>query len=469
MADLSPKLRGLALALGILTLELWRPSSSLLMFIPVFFISYISFHYRVMAFWFLSVYTVGVLVLHFFLGAAQEVWVWPEMLSLWLLYAVPYSTKDRYHKMEREFVSQNEAKRAEFADFKAVVEKLKKENGRIDKQLREIGHLYDVIKDLGSTLNAQEMLDLIKEFTERTFDLPHFVIAVVSPDHKKYNVRVTSGCDELFLRKAEIDVDTRQLLAVLARERKPVLVSSLGQDTRLEKLRSLSIQSFLFIPFIIQDKVIGFLCSYSPQPNFMDEEKFSNFQVFFNQIAIGLQKSLLYERVQKLSITDGLTKLYSHRYFKQRLEEELVLAGRYDSPLSLLILDIDHFKRYNDTYGHVAGDHVLMQVANILKEQADVTHLVARYGGEEMVVIAPETTKEKALELAERIRVKIKAFVFAVGAETTGVTVSVGVATFPKDAETSTDLIGNADQALYAAKNKGRDQVIAYPIEAKKG
>lgn len=468
MADLSSKLRGLALALGILTLELWRPSNGLLMFIPVFFITYISFHYRTMSLWFLSVYTVGVLILHFFLDAAQQVWIWPEMLSLWLLYAVPYFLQERFRKMEREFVTRNGTKRAEYADFKAVVEKLKKENGRIDKQLREIGHLYDVIKDLGSTLNAQEMLDLIKEFTERTFDLPHFVIAVLSPDGKKYNVRVTSGCDELFLRRAEIDGDNRHLLSVLARERKPVLVSPLSQDPRLEKLRTLSIQSFLFIPFIIQDKVIGFLCSYSPEPKFLDEEKFSNFQVFFNQIAIGLQKSLLYERVQKLSITDGLTKLYSHRYFKQRLEEELVLAGRYDAPLSLLILDIDHFKRYNDNYGHVAGDHVLMQVAGILKEQADVTHLVARYGGEEMVIIAPETPKEKAMELAERIRVKIKGFVFAVGAETTGVTVSIGVATFPKDAETSTDLIGHADQALYAAKNQGRDRVIAYPVGAKK-
>jgi len=140
------------------------------------------------------------------------------------------------------------------------------------------------------------------------------------------------------------------------------------------------------------------------------------------------------------------------------------LAGRYSSPLSLLILDIDHFKRYNDTYGHVAGDHVLMEVASILKEQAEVTHLVARYGGEEMVLIAPETTKDKAVELAERIRMKIANRVFALGHETTNVTVSIGVATYPMDAESSTELISKADQALYAGKNRGRNRVVAYPV-----
>jgi diguanylate cyclase (GGDEF)-like protein len=181
-------------------------------------------------------------------------------------------------------------------------------------------------------------------------------------------------------------------------------------------------------------------------------------------MAIGLQKSLLYEKVQKLSITDGLTKLYSHRYFKQRLEEEVVLAGRYSSPLSLLILDIDHFKRYNDTYGHVAGDHVLTQVAGILKSQAEGTHLAARYGGEEMVLIAPETAKQKAVELAERIRLKIAESVFEVGQETTGVTVSIGVATFPEDAANGTELIGRADQALYAGKGGGRNKVVSYPF-----
>src|SRR5581483_5126077 len=114
--------------------------------------------------------------------------------------------------------------------------------------------------------------------------------------------------------------------------------------------------------------------------------------------------------------------------------------------------------------GHVAGDHVLMEVARILKDQSEVAHLAARYGGEEMVLVAPETTKEQAMELAEKIRKAVENFSFAVGKETTRVTVSIGVATFPQDAHSNLDLIGKADKALYAAKNRGRNRIVAYPL-----
>jgi diguanylate cyclase (GGDEF)-like protein len=130
--------------------------------------------------------------------------------------------------------------------------------------------------------------------------------------------------------------------------------------------------------------------------------------------------------------------------------------------LSLLILDIDHFKKYNDNYGHVAGDHVLMEMAKILHEQSEVTHLAARYGGEEMVLVAAETSKDQAMELAEKLRRAVENHPFAVGKETTQVTVSVGVATFPKDASTMLDLIAKADQALYLAKAQGRNRVVPF-------
>jgi diguanylate cyclase (GGDEF)-like protein len=458
------EVKGVLLALLLLCLERFSQNNVFFMFIPIFLMTYISFKYRVTALWFLSFYTPGMILLHFVVEPGIPSWMWSEFLILWFLFFVPFFLGARQERVKNSFDLLNGAKKREFEEFKIVAETLKRENNHIDKQLKEIGRLYDVIKDLGSTLNAQEMLDLIKEFTDRMFDLPHFVIAVLSPDNKKYEIRVTSGCDETFLNKTEIAIDSNQLLSVLAREKKPVLVSPVETDSRFDKIRHLLIESLLFIPFVIQDRVIGFLCSYSSRKDFLDQEKFSNYKVFYNQMAIGLQKSLLYEKVQKLSITDGLTKLYSHRYFKQRLEEEVVLAGRYSSPLSLLILDIDHFKRYNDTYGHVAGDHVLTQVAGILKSQAEGTHLVARYGGEEMVLIAPETAKQKAVELAERIRLKIGDSVFQVGQETTGVTVSIGVATFPEDAANGTELIGRADQALYAGKGGGRNKVVSYPF-----
>ncbi len=452
------------MALALLALALLPDPGVFFIWLPIFFTAYLGFSLPSAGAWFLLVYFTGLAVGRFAFGHYAQSWVAPEMLTLAALYWAPSFIRKRQARIRGKYISQYEAKKGEYESFREVADRLKKENTQNEKQLRHIEHLYDVIKEAGSTMNVQEMIELTKEFTERMFDLPHFIIAVLSNDAKKYEVRITSGCDELLFRSFDLDLESGGLAAILSREKKPLWVSPVDANGTFSKLRNLAIRSFIFLPFLVQDRVIGFLCSYSSQEDFIDQEKFSNFQVFCNQISIGLQKALLYEKVQKLSITDGLTKLYSHRYFKQRLEEELILANRYSSQLSLLILDIDHFKHYNDNYGHVAGDHVLMEVARILKEQSDMTHLVARYGGEEMVVVAPETTKEQAMELAEKIRKTIESFSFAVGKETTKVTVSIGLATFPQDSQTNLDLIGKADKALYAAKARGRNRIVAYPL-----
>lgn len=455
---------GALLALGTLGLASVPHIGLFFVTAPIFFISFLGFSFPPTAQWFLGIYCPGLIFGKLFFHHFQDSWIAPEILAMSVVFFVPTYLLQKRSETKNIFSSEYNRKKKEFEDFQTLAEKLKKDNSHIEKQLRQIEHLYDVIKEAGSTLNVQEMIELAKDFTDRMFELPHFILAVLSNDGKKYEIRITSGCDESFFRAFEIDLESNGLAVVLSREKKPLWIPNVEKELRFLKLKNLGIQSFVFLPFLVQDRVIGFLCAYSPTEGFLDQEKFGNFQVFCNQISIGLQKSLLYEKVQKLSITDGLTKLYSHRYFKQRLEEELILANRYSSKLSLLILDIDHFKHYNDTYGHVAGDYVLMEVAKILKDQSDVTHLAARYGGEEMVLIAPETTKEQAIELAEKIRWAVETNAFTVGRETTKVTVSIGVATFPQDAQTNLDLIAKADKALYAAKARGRNRIVAYPI-----
>jgi diguanylate cyclase (GGDEF)-like protein len=464
MADLSQKIMGVFFALLMLGLGLLPGPGPFFVCLPIFFMGFLRFSYPVSSLWFLEGYAFGLVLGRLVFHHYQQNWIFPEILALGILFWAPALIKKKSRKTLEKFKNQYDSKKNEYEDFKRVAENIKKENVQIEKQLRQIEHLYDVIKDAGSTINVQEMIELTKEFTERMFDLPHFIIAVLSNDGRKYEIRIASGCDDSLFRSFEMDLESNGLAALLVRERKPVWVPSVGEHDHFSKLKNLAVHSFVFLPFLIQDRVIGFLCSFSSRENFINQEKFSNFQVFCNQISIGLQKSLLYEKVQKLSITDGLTKLYSHRYFKQRLEEELILANRYSSQLSLLILDIDHFKHYNDTYGHVAGDHVLMEVAKILKDQAGMNHLAARYGGEEMVLIAPETTKEQAMEFAEKIRKAIESNSFTVGKETTKVTVSIGVATFPQDALTNLDLISKSDKALYAAKGRGRNRIVAYPF-----
>jgi diguanylate cyclase (GGDEF)-like protein len=171
-------------------------------------------------------------------------------------------------------------------------------------------------------------------------------------------------------------------------------------------------------------------------------------------------KSRDFEYQYKLATIDGLTELYNHRYFQDTLRNQIEIAKRYNQTFSLIIIDIDFFKKFNDTYGHQAGDAVLRQVAQTLKKNSRSTDYVCRYGGEEMSIILPNTNAQDALFNANRIRQAIESKTFHLNATTTGnVTISVGVATFPDNAGTPQDLIEHADKGLYYAKEHGRNQV----------
>jgi diguanylate cyclase (GGDEF)-like protein len=166
---------------------------------------------------------------------------------------------------------------------------------------------------------------------------------------------------------------------------------------------------------------------------------------------------------------DGLTGLFNHRYFQESLSGELLRAQRFDYNISLLMIDVDHFKGYNDRYGHPKGDIVLKDISRILKESLRAYDIPARYGGEEMAVILPYTNQEQALPVAERIRKNVGGYGFP-GAnenENVNVTISIGVSTFPLNAKTKTDLINRADQALYLAKSEGRNRVCLSLVTSK--
>jgi diguanylate cyclase (GGDEF)-like protein/PAS domain S-box-containing protein len=169
----------------------------------------------------------------------------------------------------------------------------------------------------------------------------------------------------------------------------------------------------------------------------------------------------LNKRLEELSITDGLTGLYNSRHFYSRVEEEMKRADRYGHPLSVLIADVDDFKHYNDTHGHPMGDSVLRDIASCLRKCMREQDLVARYGGEEFSIILPETDKDAAGRIAERIRKVVAAQPFPHQESQPGgnLTISLGVATFPRDAAEIRGLVGQADKALYRAKENGKNRV----------
>ncbi len=175
--------------------------------------------------------------------------------------------------------------------------------------------------------------------------------------------------------------------------------------------------------------------------------------------ATALENAKLYHRIEELAIRDGLTGLYCQRYFKDRLAEDIVKVTRINQPLSLLILDIDDFKGYNDKYGHIAGDIVLKVIGDSLQSSLELGDLAARYGGEEFVIILFGKSKAEAQKFAESIRKKIESEKFVLRQAETHVTVSIGCATFPEDTNSREELIRFADGALYAAKKQGRNRV----------
>lgn len=163
---------------------------------------------------------------------------------------------------------------------------------------------------------------------------------------------------------------------------------------------------------------------------------------------------------KRLSRLDGLTELYNHRFFHQLVDSEVARARRFGHKISLLILDLDRFKDFNDRYGHPAGDFALKQVADLLRNTCRKYDFIARYGGEEFAIISPGSDSSQASVLAERIRERMSESDFAMGDGVAHLTLSVGIACLPEDAGAKKELIERADRALYLAKDRGRDCVV---------
>jgi len=219
-----------------------------------------------------------------------------------------------------------------------------------------------------------------------------------------------------------------------------------------------TVKSFLAIPITHQDVLLGELALFS-----FDHDAFENnkrtLELLTGDFSTLLDLLLLYEENRLLSITDGLTKVYNHRHFHEVLENEWLRYQRYKMPLSLLMVDVDHFKNINDVHGHQLGDIVLAGIARVMVVNTREIDTVARYGGEEFAVILPQTDIEKAKLVGEKLRKKVEEQCFHEQLKLKKITISVGVAAASSEMKTIRDLITTADYALYIAKDRGRNRV----------
>ncbi|MBI5418344.1 diguanylate cyclase [Candidatus Poribacteria bacterium] len=220
-------------------------------------------------------------------------------------------------------------------------------------------------------------------------------------------------------------------------------------------------QSYFSKILYLRNECVGLFALAHRRPQRFDADIINTCNLILNQGLVIIDNAKLYKKTQELAITDGLTKLFNHRFFQEQLEKELHRTERYGHYLSLIMIDIDHFKHFNDQYGHQSGDLVLKEVANILKSNLRTVETVARYGGEEFIIILPETPIDSAITVAERLREKIEENKFSIKEKypEERITISLGVASFPDDAKEKGKLIAKADGFLYQAKEKGRNRV----------
>lgn len=341
--------------------------------------------------------------------------------------------------------------------YNVRVESLK----RLEKQVSSLVELFEVARDFSECLSFDPLVKLLREKVRP--ELPFFEMEfVLIHSHGE-----TFEMDRYFVIREDVAAEkaAEDSQASLRDLRKAYDIRQLVKIP-LETAINDNKEKWIF-PLNMENKVAGFLTVVGA-----NTDDLVRFEVLAANLVLQVKKILLYETVKELSIIDGLTGVYVRRHFLERFKEELQRSLKFKLPLAVLMLDIDHFKRYNDEFGHLVGDATLREVAEILRRSLRKVDVVARYGGEEFIAVLPETAGPSASEVAERIRSGIARHRFRVYDVETQVTVSLGISLFPADvksetiekysAELSSELIQFADKALYRAKEEGRNRVYRY-------
>jgi diguanylate cyclase (GGDEF)-like protein len=243
----------------------------------------------------------------------------------------------------------------------------------------------------------------------------------------------------------------------------PMYIVERSDISKIPVLREEGFGFIAAIPLLSSQKIVGLLFLASRMSKEMDFDFAALLSLVGNHVSHIIDKIKLFQETERLSVTDGLTGLFNSRHFYKNLDLEISRTKRYGSSFSLMLFDIDNFKKLNDTYGHQAGDEVLQELARILTSVSRETDIVVRYGGEEFVIILPNTLEEEAIALATRILKSVQETKIKINAtEEVSITLSGGVASFPNNASTAKSLLNAADSAMYAAKTAGKNTIVCY-------
>ena len=418
-------------------------------------------------------------LLYILIGVINEPSLFPLLPVLLIRMPILFAIAGFSSYLSQEIRLQSEELEVERGRFRKSVKQLKTNLRNIeekDKALDEF-KFHDLSLRIGGSLSLEEQLDTIIDVASKFLKANLTAISLL--DEKKKELRLKASKGDMLLGpplkdRARME---KSLLGEMIRTGEPLVISNLS-ETELQKhliLPGQKVFSLLSAPLKLEDRAIGiFTCAYS-KPMEFEEDQLKFLTLIGSRAALAINNAQLHEDIKKLAITDGLTGLYNYRYFKESLEREVERCRRLETALSLLMIDADYFKKFNDTYGHQEGDAFLQRLGMLLnfqvRQQADVA---ARYGGEEFVIVAPETSSEESFLLGERIRREVEERLFTRQDKirlkiSSPTTVSIGVACFPGDARNGEELIKCADKALYEAKETGRNKVVAYKKITKEG
>ncbi len=353
----------------------------------------------------------------------------------------------------------------QLAELQQKCAELSSSNQDLKNRLAELNSLYLISLTLTRTLDLPEILKSIRSLFQKKIKVDYFGIFILDENLSSLSLQSHFGLPKSVEQLPALKFGEDIFGEALALEQ-VIYIPDITQAHQYQFFKVVPMSgSFLVIPILLRkNHPLGVLSLQRRKIDAFNEEE----REFFKRIALELakvfDKSLLFQHTKELSITDDLTGLYNRRYFNQRFEREVLRAKRYRRPLSILLVDIDYFKNYNDINGHLLGDDVLKKVAYLIESNLRKADIVARYGGEEFVVLLPEIDKVHADQVAEKLRrtVELRHFPKEQYQPNKNLTISIGLATLPDDSTNPRELLEFADRALYRAKEEGRNRVVAY-------
>lgn len=347
---------------------------------------------------------------------------------------------------------------------------LEAQSDLILKKTSQLVLLNELAQNINSSLELNEVLELVARQCAESIGVNQCLVWMVNEDDGLLQASAAHGLSKNELENLHLyfsELNQSLMLDVLHQKQIKLIPSA--QEQILFKTvvkKQLSSSTSLLIPLILKEQALGvILVSDTRENHEFVEDEIALLTAIINQTVMAIENAKLYQKMKEQAITDCMTGLFNHRYFQLRLTEEYSHTIRHSIPLSLIMLDIDYFKKYNDTYGHMAGDLVLKEIAGLIKSTVRQNDVVARYGGEEFVVIMPLTNYTGAEVVAERIRASVEECLFLgdINTPQVSMSVSIGVAVIDpanKSLCSREALIKHADAALYQAKEGGRNRVI---------